>query len=164
MQQLAPQLLQVSFLSSENWIPLFPDAFSLTQSFFRCSECKRQLSSTYYARGKTLYCKKDYTEKFRSKCHVCEQKISGLVVVCVIIYRVTFNSCCYLSLLNWVLIWYCFCGFNYFVNHSSTARTLLAIVFFVVEGRIFHLSFIHWSNSFHRNLSLLFGIFLNLPI
>lgn len=48
---------------------------------FKCSECKRQLSSVYYARGKTLYCRKDYTEKFRSKCHVCEQKISGLVMV-----------------------------------------------------------------------------------
>ncbi|KAL9981608.1 hypothetical protein ACROYT_G010334 [Oculina patagonica] len=48
---------------------------------FKCSECNRQLSSTYYARGKTLYCKKDYAAKFRSTCHVCEQNITGPVMV-----------------------------------------------------------------------------------
>lgn len=48
---------------------------------FKCSECKRQLSSTYFARDKTLYCRKDYTAKFRSTCHACEQNITGPVMV-----------------------------------------------------------------------------------
>lgn len=48
---------------------------------FQCFECKRALTSTYYARGKTLYCKKDYAAKFRTTCHVCEQTITGPVMV-----------------------------------------------------------------------------------
>ena len=50
----------------------------------RCSECKRALSSTYYARGNTLYCKRDYTAKFQSTCHACEHNITGPVMVCVL--------------------------------------------------------------------------------
>lgn len=71
-----------SFFSCWYFVVLYP----LVMFYFcyRCSECKRALSSTYYARGNTLYCKKDYTAKFQSTCHACEHNITGPVMVCVI--------------------------------------------------------------------------------
>lgn len=50
----------------------------------RCSECKQTLSSVYFARGNVLYCKKDYSMKFRSTCHACERFITGPVMVRII--------------------------------------------------------------------------------
>ncbi|KAK2574400.1 LIM domain kinase 1 [Acropora cervicornis] len=50
-------------------------------SCFKCSECKQTLSSVYFARGNVLYCKKDYSMKFRSTCHACERFITGPVMV-----------------------------------------------------------------------------------
>ena len=54
----------------------------------RCSECKQTLSSVYFARGNVLYCKKDYSIKFRSTCHACERFITGPVMVRIINLKV----------------------------------------------------------------------------
>ena len=86
----------VAMSKSKSWFCLF--------SFHRCSECKKALSESYFAKDKILYCQDHYMAKFAKHCHKCDTVITGPVMVCVqpssnnskkIIFYKCWNTYCY---------------------------------------------------------------------